>query len=498
MPIDRTMAIDRTVGIGRTTLRTRLVLITALATALTATTVAFFGYGLARQSVLSAVDSALRDDQQRYGRRLADSGQGIGIKQASETAPVALVNGDGKLLRYTAAASVSVDPIDFKIASGGPAAFTNRVIDGVPFRFLTVPIARRLNSQGKLARMAKQNGGPGLAILVGRSIQQTNKQLATLKFGFGFLGLFGTAISAMAVAATVRLGTRQLKRLTEVAEQITTRNDETIVAPQSGPRELAQLGISFNRMLDSLRSTRLSQQRMIDDAAHELRTPLTSLQTNVDLLLRAPNYDEATRHEIMLSLKEQVSELRTLVNDLGILADPDVSDHAPRELVDLAEVVESSVQRSQRRSSDVKIESNLHTFTVFAHRDRLERAIVNILDNAVKWSPPSSIIYVHLLNGLLTVDDAGPGIAPEDRHRAFERFWRSDATRQTPGSGLGLAIVAEVVAEHGGAVNIDESDHGGTRVTIHLPHTTPHTSLPTNEISDSARRGLPKATWNRS
>jgi two-component system, OmpR family, sensor histidine kinase MprB len=474
--------------IARMTFRTRLVLITTIATALTAIVVAFFGYGLARRSVLSAVDSALRDDQQRYARRFANSGQGIGIKQESETAPVALVNGVGKLLRYTEAASVSVDPIDFKIARGNSAAFTNRVIDGVPFRFFTSPIAQRLNNQGRLAAMARQNGGPGLAILVGRNVAQTNKQLATLKFGFGFLGLLGTAVSAVAAALTVRFGTRQLKRLTIVAEEIAARDEGTILAPESGPPELAQLGKSFNRMLHSLRSTRMSQQRMIDDAAHELRTPLTSLQTNVELLLRAPHYDESTRRDITLSLKEQVLELRTLVDDLGLLAEPNSAENTPGELVDFAEIVEVAVQRAQRRTAEITIETSLNEFTIVAHRDRLERAIVNILDNAVKWSPANSTIYVRLQNGSLTVDDAGPGIAPDDRQRAFDRFWRSDATRQTPGSGLGLAIVYEVVAEHGGTAHLGDSDAGGTRVTMHLPHAPLH-----NFPSDTDRNARPVA-----
>jgi two-component system sensor histidine kinase MprB len=112
-------------------------------------------------------------------------------------------------------------------------------------------------------------------------------------------------------------------------------------------------------------------------------------------------------------------------------------------------------------------------------RAALERAIVNVLDNAVKFSPPGGTVEVTLVDGELTVRDHGPGIPSEDLPHVFERFWRSSSARALPGSGLGLSIVARTVREAGGEVVLGAAEGGGTRATIRLPGAaTPPPSAP--------------------
>jgi len=106
---------------------------------------------------------------------------------------------------------------------------------------------------------------------------------------------------------------------------------------------------------------------------------------------------------------------------------------------------------------------------VEGRRQQLERAIVNVLDNASKWSPPGEGVEVRLRSGTITVRDHGPGIDPADLPRVFDRFYRAPAARSLPGSGLGLAIARRVIEGHGGSMAIDAAPDGGTIVSIHVP-----------------------------
>ncbi len=144
------------------------------------------------------------------------------------------------------------------------------------------------------------------------------------------------------------------------------------------------------------------------------------------------------------------------------------------ELVDLSEVVERSLEKARRRRNEIDFEARTTPWFIYGDQAGLSRAVLNVLDNAAKWSPTGDRVDVtmrqigdRLLE--LVVDDAGPGIPLEDRELVFERFYRSTASRSMPGSGLGLAIVRQVVVKHGGTIAVETSDRGGTRIRIVLP-----------------------------
>jgi two-component system, OmpR family, sensor histidine kinase MprB len=452
-------------------LRSRLAILAALTTAVTATAVALFGYGLARGSVVNEVDASLVRDQQRYSRRLLATGGGLGLAAELSTTPVVLVNGNAKVVRSTPTGATSFRPIDVEIAQGKrPAQFSERTLDGRTFRFYTAPAHAPVTGAGRLARFDRANGGPGLAIAVGRDVEVVHDQLQRLAIGFGLLAAGGVTLSGIAALLAVRVGTRPLKELNEIVHTIATDGDSPRGAPTTGPPDIARLSTSFNAMLESLRESRLSQQRMIDDAAHELRTPLTSMQTNLDILARANTLDPATRSDIVGALLNQFQELRVLVNDLGLLAEQNPQRSRTFVAVDLAEVAGRAIERAERRSTSVKILSDLHAFSIVGDAEQLERAIVNVLDNAIKWSPEHGTVSITLNDGELRISDEGPGVPAHQRSRVFDRFWRATNTRNTPGSGLGLAIVADIVEQHRGEVTFAESDTGGALVTIRLPH----------------------------
>ena len=224
-------------------------------------------------------------------------------------------------------------------------------------------------------------------------------------------------------------------------------------------------------MLVSLSASRDRQRRLVADAGHELRTPLTSLRTNLDLLLQADaagGLDDSARRELLDDVRGQIEEMSTLVGDLVELA-RDEPLRSAVEQVDLAEVVDRAVARARRRGTGLTFEVDAEPWWVEGESASLERAVTNLLDNAVKWSPAGGAVRIRLNHGTLTVEDDGPGIAPGDREHVFERFYRSEESRSMPGSGLGLSIVRQVIERHSGVVRVDDSDRGGTRMVLQVP-----------------------------
>jgi two-component system sensor histidine kinase MprB len=179
-------------------------------------------------------------------------------------------------------------------------------------------------------------------------------------------------------------------------------------------------------------------------------------------------------------VRAQVEELSTLVGDIVELARED-APQVVHEPVELADVVERALARAARRAPGVHFEVDLVPWSLLGDANALERAVLNLLDNAVKWSPPGATVTVRLAptgRGTAAVDiaDAGPGVADADLPYIFERFYRSSDARTLPGSGLGLAIVAQVAARHEGTVRARKSFAGGMLMTLELPGrpSTPH------------------------
>jgi len=178
---------------------------------------------------------------------------------------------------------------------------------------------------------------------------------------------------------------------------------------------------------------------------------------------------EDERRRLLADVSQQVAELTALMDNLVELArDTDTPTEETTE-IDLDRLVTEAVDRARLRAPDVTIELDLEPTRVEGRRHQLERAIVNVLDNACKWSPPGGRVEVGLHHGTLSVRDHGPGIDAEDLPRVFDRFYRAPAARAMPGSGLGLAIVRRVIDGHGGSVVVEPVSDGGTIARIHLP-----------------------------
>jgi two-component system sensor histidine kinase MprB len=231
-------------------------------------------------------------------------------------------------------------------------------------------------------------------------------------------------------------------------------------------------------MLGALAQSREQQRRLVADAGHELRTPLTSLRTNLELLLAAqrpgaPALSEQDRQELYADVRGQLDELTTLIGDLVELARQD-APQVVHEPVELVEVVERALDRARRRAAGVSFDVSLTPWLLLGDASALERAVMNLLDNAVKFSPPGGVVRVLLRalgdgTAVLEVTDQGPGIADADLPHVFERFYRSEEARTLPGSGLGLAIVMQAAQRHGGMAYAAHAPEGGALLTVRLP-----------------------------
>ena len=282
----------------------------------------------------------------------------------------------------------------------------------------------------------------------------------------------------MALAASIglvigRQVTRRLRRLTATAGEVAATGRLDIDVPTQGADETGQLGRAFSGMLAALAGSKAQQHQLIQDAGHELRTPLTSLRTNVSVLRRFEQLDQTARAQMIADLDSETRELTSLVNELVELA-TDRRDDEPSQIVRLGDLAERAATRTRRRSGrDIVIVAD--DTLVDVRPGAIERALQNLIDNAVKFAP-SGAVEVTILAGTVTVRDHGPGVPAADLSQIFDRFYRSVESRSLPGSGLGLSIVKSIVESHHGAVFARNVAPAGTGAEIGF--TIPLAQLP--------------------
>jgi len=333
--------------------------------------------------------------------------------------------------------------------------------------------ARTLDADGTTYRVVSVPmtvDGAFYAVMYGRptvALESTLSSLWLSLLAAGALGVMTTTLAALWAAQAVLAPVRRLSQ----AVKSVTQTDQLNPIRIYGRDDLGELTKSFNLMLRSLQTSREQQRQLIADAGHELRTPLTSMRTNIELLLADDTsgmLPEGARSVILGDVAAQLGEFSALVGDLVALTR---DDHLlrPHEPLDMAEVTESAIERARRRGPNITFDVTLEPTPVMGDPSTLERAITNLLDNAVKFSPSYGTIVVTLEDGTLTVVDEGPGIADEDLPLIFDRFYRSDRARNTPGTGLGLSIVDHTARVHGGSVRASNDPDRGAKFVMRLP-----------------------------
>lgn len=311
---------------------------------------------------------------------------------------------------------------------------------------------------------------PAALVLV-EPFQGTLSRLHSLGWTLLIVALLGVLLAALFGWLVVRSSLGPLTEATKEIEDVATSLDVSRRVEEGRDDELGRLRRACNRLLEALQLSQDSQRQLILDSSHELRTPLTSLRANAQVLGRLDELGADDVHQLSDDMVTQVDELTTLVGDLSELARGVHSVEAEQDLSldDLvAECCEIAETHARTRQVDVVVTTE--PCDVHAKRTRLVRAVGNLLDNAIKFSPEGGQVHVTCRRAVLTVEDSGHGISDEDLPHVFDRFYRSSRDRSLPGSGLGLAIVAQVVAEADGSVEVGRSESlGGAKLTVRLP-----------------------------
>ncbi|GAB2869637.1 ATP-binding protein [Streptomyces deserti] len=462
-------------------IRSRLALLVAAAVAFAVAAVSVTCWFIVQGKLYDQVDNQLSSASVKLDEEMVTALLAACPKTASESSGsmrprdyyVQVVQPDGTVCVFSDSAGViKATAKDREIAAdprlGVRILHSGTDTDGKDVRVRTTPVMLGFGPGAQAY--------PGAALMVGvplKETQNTLNELALILLLVSGVGVLGAGAAGLAVA---RAGLRPVDKLTEAVEHVARTEDLGIRIPveDDSEDEIARLSRSFNSMTSALASSRDLQQQLIADAGHELRTPLTSLRTNIELLSRSEEtgrpLPEADRKALLASVKAQMTELAALIGDLQELSRPDTGQHTGRtEIVAWQDIVESALRRARLRGPELTITADVQPWYVRAEPSALERAVVNILDNAVKFSPDGGTIEVRLTEGVLTVRDHGPGIPADELPHVFDRFWRSPSARALPGSGLGLSIVARTVQQAGGEVTLSPAEGGGTVATVRLP-----------------------------
>jgi signal transduction histidine kinase len=274
--------------------------------------------------------------------------------------------------------------------------------------------------------------------------------------------------------------TRPLRRLT-VAATAVSRDQLDQQVPVRSRDEIGRLSQAFNHMTARLRAARKAQVDFVANVSHELRTPLTAVKGLVETLREGAVDDPEVRDRFLETVEDETDRLIRLVNDLLTLSRADSAAlNLNREPLDVAELARLMVNRlapqAESSSLTLSVTASLEVPLALADRDRVEQVLLNLLDNAIKYSRSGSRVLVSVEASpadhvQVRVQDDGIGIPPDDLALIGERFYRADKARSRTegGSGLGLAIARALVEAHGGGLWIDSREGQGTIVSFTLP-----------------------------
>jgi heavy metal sensor kinase len=324
------------------------------------------------------------------------------------------------------------------------------------------------------------------------------------------LSLLGLLLPVLVACAAgggyllVQRALRPVERMSQTAARISVQNlDERLPVVATGDA-LQELSLSLNHMLGRLRESVQTSRRFLADASHELRTPLTVIKGELQETVRDTHCPAELRERIGSTL-EEVARLERLVAGLLVLSRLDAGD-AQREWleVDLAELVANTVEQMRLVADDRGVQLNasaLQPLQVRGDRSRLKQVIVNLLDNAIKFTPRGGVVALRTElredDGYLEVSDTGIGIPAAAQPYVFDRFYRVDEARSRDdgqaigGTGLGLSIVRSICSAHGAQVSVESTPGRGSRFQVRFPQAAQRRGQPANlqEPIEGANRG---------
>lgn len=299
--------------------------------------------------------------------------------------------------------------------------------------------------------------------------------------------LAGAALAAIALALVAgtllaRLIIAPVEAIARASAIVSAGDLQQRVSTSSGITELNSLGLAFNQMTLSLRQAEQAKNAFVADVTHELRTPLTVIKGTVETLEDGALDDVAGRGALLTSMQRETDRLIRLVNDLLLLTRADAGalklEMHPLDLAALARARCSHLASLAARSSVQFAVTGLASAWALADADRTSQVLDNLLDNAIRFSPPGSVVTVEVGTDAAecrcAVHDCGPGISEAHLPYIFDRFYRTDTSRnrQTGGAGLGLAIARALILAQGGGIGAESVQGHGTTIRFSLPMST--------------------------
>ena len=335
-----------------------------------------------------------------------------------------------------------------------------------PVRILTVPVMR--------------DGRPVRLIRVGSSLKNASE--TRMRFLVVMGGLFPVALILAGMGGWVlaRRALRPVERMAEAARRISAERLAERVEETGAGDELDRLAQTLNQMLSRLDEAFQQVKRFSADASHELQTPLTALRGELEVALRSQRTPEEYQATLKSAL-EEIERIARLVEGLLLLARAESGAlRMDRRPVDLSELAEEVFWRlkvlADERSVDLHLEET-GPLVVPGDRDRLRRLLVNLVDNAVKYTGAGGRVTLSLSRNrdraVMTVEDTGRGMPPKDLEHIFQPFFRSDDAAGEPGSGLGLSIAQSIAVAHGGDLTATSEPGRGSTFRVSLPASAP-------------------------
>ncbi len=324
------------------------------------------------------------------------------------------------------------------------------------------------------------DGGVLVVALSMKDADQTLHRLLSVELAVAAVVLLALAMLAWWV---IKLGLRPLAQMQATAGAIAAGDLSRRVDVPDESTEVGQLGIALNQMLaqieqafDERAASEARLRRFVGDASHELRTPLTSIRGYAELFRRGAAERPGDLAKAMRRIEEEADRMGVLVDDLLLLARLDQGRPLERAPVDLTRIAADAVDDARTVAPGRSITfAPTGAVVVPGDQARLRQVMANLLQNAVRHTPPDTPVYVGVTgndtDAVVEVRDEGPGMATDDANRVFERFWRSDAsrTRASGGTGLGLAIVAAIAEAHGGSASVVTAPGEGATFRVQLP-----------------------------
>lgn len=348
----------------------------------------------------------------------------------------------------------------------GESAFYDWLSGGATMRVYSAPVR-------------SPDGAVVATVQVAQSLDAINSMLKVARLALLIGGGMAVALAALGGAIISGTALRPLNQIADTASRIARAEDlDQRIEGAYPDDEVGQLADTFNQMMERLQDLFNTQQRLVADVSHELRTPLATIQGNVDLLQRGAASDPTMLGEGLEAIGQEVARMSRLVRDLLLLAEADAGVQLTLKPIELDTLL-LEVYREALLMANGRVKVRLgheDQAQVLGDADRLKQLLLNLVSNAVAYTPPDGVITLSLHRRpdgwvRVTVADTGIGIAPEDQPQIFDRFWRVDRarTRAAGGSGLGLSIAKSIAEAHGGTIAVESEPGKGSTFEVLLP-----------------------------